>query len=118
MVMLRRVGGFVANVIRNGSNVANVIRTANPFMSPSSKTAPADAADDPPGEPRGGTRTGTATGTRKRRRRRRKTKEKERGGDGEMMKENEADVVAESEPTKAAGPASRSPRTRPSATRG
>ena len=72
VVMLRRVGGFVANVIRNGSNVANVIRTANPFMSPSSKTAPADAADDPPGEPRGGTRTGT--GTRRRRTRQGKTR--------------------------------------------
>ena len=83
VVMLRRVGGFVANVIR----------TANPFMSPSSKAAPADAAEDRPGEPRRG--TGTGTGSRRRRRRRRKTKEKERRGDAEMMKENEADVVAE-----------------------
>ena len=91
VVMLRRVGGFVANVIR----------TANPFMSPSSKAAPADAADDRPGEPRRG--TGIRTGPRRRRRRRRKTKEKERRGDAEMMNENEADVVAESEPDQSGG---------------
>ena len=91
VVMLRRVGGFVANVIR----------TANPFMSPSSKAAPADAAEDRPGEPRRG--TGIRTGSRRRRRRRRKTKEKERRGDAEIMNENEADVVAESEPDQSGG---------------
>ena len=86
VVMLRRVGGFVANVIR----------TANPFMSPSSKTAPADAG----GEPREG-RTRTGTGRRRRRRQRRKTKEKERGGDSPGG--DSPGVVAESEPDQSGG---------------
>ena len=97
VVMLRRVGGFVANVIR----------TANPFMSPSSKTAPADAGGEPRGGGRGRGRDGGGGGGRDGRRR------KKSGAVTHRAVTHRASSQSPSR-TKAAGPASRSPRTRPS----
>ena len=84
-VMLRRVGGFVADVVR----------TANPFMSPAQKMAPSLTSKD------GGVRKRT----KRRRQKRRKKAVNTRAVQTKMptdSKDLDADVVAESDPGESA----------------
>ena len=84
-VMLRRVGGFVADVVR----------TANPFMSPAQKMAPSLTSKD------GGVRKRT----KRRRQKRRKKAVNTRTVQTKMptdSKDLDADVVAESDPGESA----------------